>query len=141
MATEDVSLMFAGGVAAESKRRARTEPDSVGVSKVAKLEELRARLSPVRSSQSVPVSPAPLVLSSHVQGSSPSLPPSSLIPPLPSSVDVEFSSLAASALVQVVSSLEAAVDHPHSSSPRFSSLDSLRDVVASFEVESHMRCL
>ena len=57
MASGDMSHpLFAGVVNAESKRRSGSDTHT-GSLKVARLEELRARLSPLKGSQSLPVSP------------------------------------------------------------------------------------
>ena len=65
--------------ALDAKRRAEDPGESE--SKVARLTELRARLSPLRAALSLPQSPVTTIPPSHVEGSSPS------IAPLPSRLD------------------------------------------------------
>ena len=60
--------MFAASVS-DTKRRSESVSD--GVLKVARLAELRARLSPIKSSLSLPVSPDASFEGEHVAGSSP----------------------------------------------------------------------
>ena len=65
--------VFAASI--EAKRSRAEDSGEVGVLKVARLKELRSRLSPVSVSSSLPSSPVVDPLSgAHVAGSSPSFP-------------------------------------------------------------------
>ena len=87
MASEEGALfapVFAATIASDSKRRAESASKENAL-KVVRLEELRARLSPIRASLAIPTP------SVHVQDLTSALPP---IPPLPS----HFSPLSASSV-------------------------------------------
>ena len=68
MASEFSAPLFAAGVS-DTKRRSESVED--GTTKIARLAEMHARLSPIEGSQSLPGSPITTVDGLHVAGASP----------------------------------------------------------------------
>ena len=89
MSSDLTAPLFAAGVS-DSKRRSDTEAE--GVLKVARLAQLRARLSPIRSSASLPSSPAvPRISEVHVEVSSPRLTSLPSVPLFPNHAPIDHS--------------------------------------------------